>query len=194
MDIVARARALVATPRLAWPWIAVEPDSGQRIFGEYVVPLAAIGPLCSLISFAAFRHRPVLGVVAALASFASSLVFVWAESLIVSRLSPCFGGTVDRVRALKLIAYSSTPGWLAGILHLVPFAGALALVVRLYGLYLLRLGIGPVLGVRDERATDAFLVLLLTSLAVALVLSVVETLIVAPFVLAGVLHGLVNGR
>lgn len=194
MDFIARARAIVSAPRRAWPQIAVEPDSGQRIFSGYVVPLAAIGPVCAFISSAAFSHRPVLGAVVAIASFVSSLVFVWVESLITAGLMPRFGGTTDRVQALKIVAYSSTPGWLAGILQLVPLVGVLALLARLYGLYLLRLGVTPVLGVREDRATDAFLVLLLTSVAVAIVLAIVEGGAAIPFALAGGFHGLATGR
>jgi uncharacterized membrane protein len=42
--------------------------------------------------------------------------------------------------ALKLSAYSMTPGWLAGVLYIVPGLWALSVVASLYGLYLLYLG------------------------------------------------------
>jgi hypothetical protein len=84
------------------------------------------------------------GIVASILTFALALVSVWLLARIIDALAPQFGGQRDSLRALKASAYSYTPAWLAGALHVVPAWGILALPAALYGLYLLYLGL-PVL-------------------------------------------------
>ena len=51
-------------------------------------------------------------------------------ALIIDVLAPSFGGQKDFVASLKLVAYSSTVVWLAGIFHLIGSFAKLADVGR----------------------------------------------------------------
>ena len=73
-------------------------------------------------------------------SYVLSVVAVYVFALVVNELAPTFASTKNMTGALKLAAYSMTPGWLAGVLSIVPGLWALSVVASLYGLFILYLG------------------------------------------------------
>jgi hypothetical protein len=158
----ARIKALLFTPRAEWEEIAEEPETAARLYRRYIAPLAAIGPLCAAIGAALTgvyvpffgRYRAPVGVALgnAAAAYALALVSVFALALIIDALAPSFGGERSRLRALKLAAYSATPGWLAGVFGLVPAAALLGVLASLYGLYLLYLGLPRLMRAPEEKA------------------------------------------
>ena len=70
--------------------------------------------------------------------------------------------------ALKLVVYSMTPVWLAGVLNLVPVLAILTVVVALYAVYVFYLGL-PVL---MSTPADKVVPYMLVSALVIIVLSV----------------------
>ena len=72
------------------------------------------------------------------------LAVIYLVAMIVDALAPTFSGEKNPIQALKLVIYSSTPVWIAGVLSLIPMLGVLSILVALYGLYLLYIGL-PVL-------------------------------------------------
>jgi hypothetical protein len=146
-----RVRDLMTSPRAEWSAIAAEPVRAIDVWLGYVVPLALIGPIALAVAQVAFGSSfPLVGVVkatlvngvaAALLAFAFSLAQVAVLSWAVRALAPKFQAVPDRLAALEVVAYSMTPLWLAGIVHLVPvlafvwiFAAAYAFVLCLFGL------------------------------------------------------------
>ncbi|HMO69792.1 MAG TPA: Yip1 family protein, partial [Novosphingobium sp.] len=151
--LAARAKAIVLTPRDEWPKIAAETDSPGDVFRRHVLPLAAIGPVASLIGgqvfgYGAFGFSYKPGLVAALGSavvsYAITLLGIWVLSLIADFLAPKFGGESNRAQAFKLVAYGATASFLAGIFGLIPSLGVFALL-GLYSLYLFYTGSGPLM-------------------------------------------------
>src|SRR4029453_14283966 len=93
----------------------------------------------------------------AIVAYVISLVVVFVVALIVDALAPTFGGTKSQINALKLVAYSATPGWGAGIATIIPVLGwIVAIIGTLYGIYLLYLGL-PVLMKSPEDKTVVYL-------------------------------------
>lgn len=185
-NLVARAKAILLTPRDEWPRIAAEADSPGDIFRRHVVPLAAIGPVASLIGgqvfgYGAFGFSYKPGLVAALGSavvsYAITLIGIWVLSLIADFLAPKFGGESNRAQAFKLVAYGATASFLAGIFGLIPSLGVFGLL-GLYSLYLFYTGSGPLMKVPADK-TMAYT-------AVTVVAAIVLSLIVAP-ITAGVM-------
>jgi hypothetical protein len=76
-------------------------------------------------------------------------------------LAPVFGGKRDLLSALKLIAYSYTPAWLASFLYLAPDFVLFGILFGFYGVYLLYVGL-PILmdSANDEAVTAGFAVLI----------------------------------
>jgi hypothetical protein len=87
--------------------------------------------------------------------------------------------------AMKLAVYSMTPAWVAGIFHIIPALGVLAVLGSLYGIYVLYLGFNlPIMGTPKEKATGYLVV----SVVVMIVLMVVVQVILgAAFAMRGVL-------
>jgi hypothetical protein len=114
------------------------------------VPLAAVGAIALFLSYVVVGVRmPMLGVVrenvvdglaGALLAFAFALAHLYLLALVVEMLARRFGGPCDRVQALKLVAYSYTPIWLAGIAYLVPALSILWLAAAVYALWLAFVG------------------------------------------------------
>lgn len=147
--LIQRVKNILTTPKTEWPVIDSEPATIGGIYKNYVVILAAIGPVCGMIGLLLLGGRfftfPLGYLIAyAVISYLLALASCYVLSLIIDALAPSFGGTKDSVKAFKVAAYASTAAWVAGIFGLLPFLGILAIVGALYSLYLLYLGL-PVL-------------------------------------------------
>src|SRR5262249_61309694 len=91
------------------------------------------------------RYSPVFsGLVSAVVGYLMTFVVVFIVALIVDALAPTFGAQKNFPNAFKLVVYSYTPAWLAGIFLLVPGLRLLT-ILGLYGLYLLWLRPPPLM-------------------------------------------------
>jgi hypothetical protein len=181
-----RVQRIIASPQTEWPVIAAEPATPATLYSSYIVPLALIAPICSIISAIVFLHRSIVfGVIIALVSFIIELIGVFVVALVADALSPSFNGVKDQTQALKWIAYSYTPRWVAGIAALIPVIGALIILLGgLYSLYLLYLGVVPVMRVPQEKAAGYTIVLVVATIVLFVLVSVVVGILVA-FLTAG---------
>jgi len=148
--LVTRIQGILLRPAETWDIIAAEPASIQSIFIGYVVPLAAIGPVCRAIGssvigvgmFGISYHTPWMwSILGAVVGYVLSLVMVHVMAWVVDALAPNFDGQKDRLRAFKLVAYSGTAGYVAGIFGLLPALGIIMLAAALYGIYIFYLGL-----------------------------------------------------
>ena len=113
--LIARVKAILLTPKTEWPVIAGEPATVADLYKGYIIWLAAIPPVFTFLkmtligSTLPFAGTFRLGVGAGLSqlilSYALSLAMFFVVALIIDALAPNFGGTRDRVQALKTIAY-----------------------------------------------------------------------------------------
>jgi hypothetical protein len=168
MTLVERVQSIVTKPKETWPVLAAEPQSIGSLYSGYIVPLAAIPAIFGFVGTSLISHRPLMyGVLFAVLQFVLTLIGVFVIAFIAENLAPSFNGTKDRVQALKLIAYAQTPGWVAGILLVIPVLGSLlAVLAGLYGLYLLYLGVSPVMAVPPDKAAIYTIVLIVISIVV----------------------------
>lgn len=150
MDIVQRVQAILIKPKEEWTRIKAEPTTIADLFRSYVLILAAIPAGFQFLGNVLVGKRlPLVGIFRwpvgralgfAIVSYALSVAAVYVFALIVNELAPTFASVKNLTHALKLAAYSMTPGWLAGVLAIVPGWWALSVVASLYGLYILYLG------------------------------------------------------
>ncbi len=193
--LIARVQAILLKPAAEWDVIAAEPASAQSLFVGYACILAAIGPVASLIGSQLFGvptlfgvvHTPLIAaVVGAVVSYGLSLLSVFVLGLIIEALAPSFEGTKDRVQGLKVAVYASTPGWVAGIVLLVPALRIIAVLCGLYGLYLTYLGLPRLMKSPQDKA----LVYTVVTVVAAIVLYIVVGLIVASVAGAALFGGM----
>jgi len=178
MNLIERARKLILSPTTEWAAIAAEQPSVVQIFTGYVVPLALIPALGQLIGTGLFGRDQMSamtsGIATAVISFVSSIAGVYLTALIVDFLAPNFGSQKNFGRAVQLVAYSYTPAWLAGILHIVPALGFLVFLASLYGLFLVYLGLPPTMKTPGDRVV---IYLVVTIVAVIIVSAVLAALL-----------------
>lgn len=150
-ELVDRVRRILLDPRREWAAIEAEEIEPEDLFRGYVLPLAAIGPVASIIGLALVGVPvPFLGtirfpiwsaVLQALASYVLSLVGVYVVARVADLAAPTFGGRRDFTQAFKAVAFASTAAWVGGIANLVPAVAVLGVLFSLYSLYLLYLGL-----------------------------------------------------
>jgi hypothetical protein len=180
--LVARVKAILLQPKATWQVIDTEPATIGGIFKGYVVPLAAIpavfGALGSmLLGATAFgitvRTGPVAAIVNAVVSYVCALIGVYVISLIIDALAPNFGGTKNPVQAFKVAAYSYTPGWVAGVLLLLPTLSPIMMLAGLYGLFLLYLGLPQLMKSPEDKALPYTGVVIVVAIVVSLVIGAI---------------------
>lgn len=193
--LVARAKGILLNPTSEWAQIATERDQPKDVFLRYALPLALISPIASFIGgqvfgFGGFGISVSIGLMAgltiAVTSFILSLVGLFIVAFAANFLSPKFGGRDDFPAAFRLVAYSWTAAWVAGIFGLIPMLGILG-ILGLYSLYLLYLGARPVMGVPEDKAVGYTVVTIVAAIVAQIVVGMVVTAITAPMMTSAVM-------
>jgi hypothetical protein len=163
VDIAAladRVKKILIKPEAEWDKISAETPQLQDLFIRYVAILAAIFPVCHFVGGLAFGYsvagqtvRPDIGfaIVHLVLFYVLSFVCVGLTGLIVEFLAPHFGGQTDRISAFKLVCYSMTAGWVAGVFGLVPALSILG-VLGFYSIYLFYLGAPKLARIPADKA------------------------------------------
>ena len=130
MNIVARAHGILTDPPAEWARIDGEPGDVIQLLISYVVPLAAIPALSGffgaclvgvVVPGVGTVRAPVLqGFFGAAFGYVTACATVLLLGLVIDLLAPVFSSRRDFERAFKLVVYSYTPFWLAGIFLLAP--------------------------------------------------------------------------
>ncbi len=189
--LIGRVRNILLSPATEWPVIASEPSSPGALYLRWVAPLVAIGVVATFIGHT-LVGLPLIGRVGigvglahAVFSYALSFLGVFLIALIVDLLAPSFGGTRDALAALKLMVYSFTPAWIAGVFNIVPILGVLAIVGALYGLYLLYLGLPVMMRCPRDRSVSYAVVTLICAIVAWVAIAALTTCAVGGLGLIG---------
>ena len=153
---------MILTPVAGWRSIGEERSTAGALLLSYVLPMALIPAAASFIGYGfvgvdglLFRVSGLYwGVAMAINSLITSVTVYWLGTYIVDRMAPGFGAIREQGRSAQLVAYSSTPAWLAGIFYALPGVQE-GVILGLYGVYLFYLGI-PALKRMPEDQRVAF--------------------------------------
>jgi hypothetical protein len=185
MNLISRIINILLQPRSEWPAIADERTDPVKLYLGYVAILAALPALAGFVATAMVgtltsgRLSAGTALSAALTSYVLSLAMVFVMGLVADGLALRFGGRRALDQALKLVAYSMTPAWVAGIVTFLPVvAWLITLLAGLYSLYLFHVG-APTLMKVPERDAIGYTVALFAVAVVAAFL--IGTLIAAVF-------------
>jgi hypothetical protein len=182
--IIARAKAILLTPRAEWPVIAAEPDTVAGIYRNYLLVMAAIPAIIQFVRLSligvsvpfmgAWRMPITTGLTSAITGYVLTLLGVFVVALIVEALAPTFGGEKNRVQALKVVAYAYTADFVASVIGLVPGLMLIsALAALIYGLYLLNLGLPFTMKCPPEKSLGYTVVTVIAAIIVGLVIGLV---------------------
>ncbi|MFO1012558.1 MAG: Yip1 family protein [Caulobacteraceae bacterium] len=163
--IIARAQGILLKPNEEWDKIAAEPATIQSLFVGYAAILAALPALTGLLGGLIFMHNIFAGLATALVGYALGLGAVFALGYIADALAPSFGAEKNLIQAMKLVVYSWTATWVAGILSFIPVLGGLISLVGFgYGCYLLYLGVPKVMKAPADKAVTYTVVIIVAGI------------------------------
>jgi hypothetical protein len=186
MDLVARVKGILLTPKTEWGVIESESASIGSLYTGYIIPLAAIPVVAGFIGLTLLgynvlgttvRYSMSAGIQHAVVMYVLSLVGTFVLALIIDALAPTFGGQKNQVQALKVAAYSSTASWVAGIFAILPALSVLG-ILGLYSLYLLFLGLPRLMKAPEEKAMGYTVVVIVGAIAVFILVGALTRMVV----------------
>jgi hypothetical protein len=172
-----RATKILTNPRSEWVVIGLEPETVQGLYTHYIMPLAAI-PAAATFLNRLFIGVPFVGrfglvqsLVTACVLYALSLASVIVAAVVIEQLAPKFKAIGSTVQALKQVAYSTTPVWVAGIFNLSLALAPLTAIGVLYAIYLFYLGLPDVMKTPPDQVVPFMVVSAITILVLNVVLT-----------------------
>ena len=186
MNLRDRVINILKSPRQEWDVIAQETTDTATLYKGYIIPLAAIPVIASFIGMVtigvptivgSIRVSPVRGLANAVVSYVFALIGIYVAALVIDWLAPKFQSEKSVIQALKLVAYSMTPAWIAGVLMLIPFLGILAIIGGLYGIYLFYLGMTPMMKTPSDKVIPYMVVSAVVVILVQIVIGVLVNLV-----------------
>lgn len=192
MDLIPRIQGIILKPKDEWEKIKAEKTTVQQLFTSYAIFVAAIPAVAQFIGRGLIGYRvPVIGwvrfgignaLIYAILSYVTTLAAVYVMGLIINALAPNFGSKQNLENAMKLVVYSWTPAWIAGVLHIIPMLAILAAVASIYSIYVLYLGMSAGL---METPQDRIVPYMLVSFIAAVVISIVIAVILGSIFAVG---------
>jgi hypothetical protein len=183
MNIIERVQRILLQPKTEWYVIQQEPTLPAQLYTGYIMPLAAIGPICTVLGLLLFwsSYTGGLGIsipivpiiVGAVIQYALALAGVYVMALIIDALAPTFMGQKQIYQALKLYAYSATPAWLGGIFAIIPSLAIIGVLLGLYSLYLLYLGLPIMMRCPPDKAIGYTATVIIVAIVVFIIIGVI---------------------
>jgi hypothetical protein len=190
-SLIARVQGILLTPAAEWDRIEPEAATVQGLFIGYAAILAAIPAIATLLGYLLFnRLFLIVGVIAAVASYAINLAVVFLVGFVIDALAPSFGAQKNLVQAMKLSVYSFTAVWVAGVVGFIPVLGALiALGAAIYGFYILYLGFEKLTKSPADKTVGYYAVSLVIAFISYVILTWIVVIMVATMTVGAAFSG-----
>lgn len=182
MNLVERAKNILLTPAKEWDVIKGEQLTIMDMFTKYAMILAAIPAIAGFIGysvigisygFGTFRVPIGTALVWAILQYILSLGGVFLIAFIMDALAPTFGCTKNLVAAVKIVVFSYTATWVAGILNIIPSLGILVGLASIYSLFLMYMGMQKIKEVPKDKMVGYFVVTIIAAVVVYFVISMI---------------------
>jgi len=187
MNLINRVKGIILNPKNEWNTIQQEQTSSTTILTNYLIPLVLIPVVASFIGYGLIgRNMPLTGHVVsvsfgiryAILMLVNMIAGVYLTAFVIDVLAPSFSAVKNYNNAFRLVAYAYTPMLVAGIFYILPSLAFIAVLASIYGLYVLYVGLKPMMQVPDNKVTVYFIVSLIVLIAVYFVLSAILTAII----------------
>ena len=183
MNLSERVKGILLKPKQEWQTISGEAITIPELYKTYVVILAAIGPVASIIGMSlvgisipfagSFRVSIFASISSAVVHYILTLVGVYILALIIDALAPSFSGEKSMNQAFKVATYSYTPGWIVGVVGIIPALSPL-MILGLYGLYLLYLGLPVLMKSPQEKSFGYTITVIIAAIVIFLVIGFIS--------------------
>lgn len=148
-----RVLDLLLTPGATWQRIRQEPDSGRALVVRYAGLLAVIPALAGFLGGWLSGHGFLFSLFHSVARSAVLLASVWIMGLLANAMAPSFATVRAENSAFRLVAYASTPIWVAGAFSLIPALTPLAALAGFgYAVVVFRHGCEALMETPRERS------------------------------------------
>jgi len=184
MNLKERVKGILLKPKQEWQTISKEAITIPELYKTYVVILAAIGPVASIIgmslvgiriSFVGWFRTPILtSISSAVVHYILTLVGIYVLALIIDGLAPTFSGRKSLNQAFKVAAYSATPGWIVGVVGIIPSLSPL-MILGLYGFYLLYLGLPVLMESPKEKSLGYSIAVIIAAIVIFVVIGFISS-------------------
>jgi len=183
MNLVERAKNILLTPAKEWEVIKGENLTIADMFTQYAMILAAIPAVAGFIGyvvigvsfggFGTFRMPFGTALVWAILTYILSLGGIFLLAFIIDALAPSFGCTKDMTAAVKIVVFSYTAAWVAGILNIIPALAILVSLASIYSLYLMYMGMQKIKDVPKDKMMGYFVVTIIAAIVVFFIIGFV---------------------
>jgi hypothetical protein len=159
--ILSRTWGLVRDPRAEWEQIRDEETNIPSILFGYVLPLAAIPPLCGAIGSLAFGEHygdavvrtPVATIlVSAIVTLFASVALVYLLGILINTVAENFDAEKNEIASQKIAAYAMTPAFMSGVFSLWPPLWWVSLIGIGMTAFLIYRGLPILMKAEPERA------------------------------------------
>lgn len=182
--LMARAKAILLSPKSEWSVIAGEPTTVADLYKSYAIWLAAIPVIFTFLKMSVigtsvmfagtFRIGIGAGLTTMVLSYVMTLAMLYVLALIVDALAPNFGGQKNSIQAFKVVVYAYTASWIAGIAQIVPGLGLLLMIAGgVYSIYLMYLGLPQTMKCPPEKAAGYTAVIVIIAIVVGAIIGMV---------------------
>jgi hypothetical protein len=173
MNLIDRAKNILLTPKTEWVTIAGESATLPSLLTTYVLPMAAIPAIASVLSGVVVGIGTSMQfiITSALITYASTIISFIVTAYVTDMLANTFKSEKNLDKSAQLVAYSATGSWVASILSIIPFIGWLGSIAGgIYAIYLLYLGVGPVKKTPEDQRAIYVVIIVVVLIVVSMIL------------------------
>jgi hypothetical protein len=180
MNLIERVKNILIKPKEEWNVISQESTSVSQLVTGYLLILALIPAVAMFIRYGLIGYNlPFIGRIPgsipfgirqAVVIYITNVGGVFLSAFVIDALAPSFASQKNFTRAMQLVVFSYTAMFVAGIFNMIPGLGFLS-IAGLYGLYLLYVGIKPMMLTPEDKVATYFIVSLLVIIVVYFILS-----------------------
>ncbi len=173
-NLAERAKNIIVNPREEWPKISAQHISNKNLILYYVLPLAAIAAVISLLVISLGTYLTFgFALKVAVLQIAFPVVTIIITAILANELAETFNSVKNLMAAYKLIAYSYTPWLLANIIANISWSLSWIMIFGIYGIYLLWIGLPVLMKTPDDKRPIYTLAIVVTIFLVNLILGAV---------------------
>ena len=183
-----RAKQILLNPQTEYQAIEQENTPHTKTLTSYLLPLVLISALFAFIGYGLVGYsirgthfsQVDWGLRMAIIQIAVLIGGIYLSTLVISFLTENFGANKNFDRVFSLIAYAHTPILLAGVFHIHHSLWWLVFLIGLYGLYLLFVGLKPMLKPAEDKVSTLTLISMAVTVVSYIVLFQVMRAIIFP--------------
>jgi hypothetical protein len=184
MNLIERVKNILLTPKSEWIVINLETTTPVSLLKSYVLPLAAVACLGTLLGYLMYsgiyvNYNSSWMAGSIITKLISYLISFYLSVFVIDMLAPSFASEKNTGKSAQLVAYSLTPVYIGALLSFIPVIGWLMSIAgTAYAVYLLYLGMGIMKKTPEDRKVVYIIVTAVIMIAIYLVLAAILGIII----------------